>query len=526
MDNHVPTGQKKWINRAAWPAIFLFAISLTIRIYFVTAFDFDGLYGQDSFAYFNQAAAIAENLPRGELPPLNFFWPNGYPLLAAVFMWMIGKTEWATLLPVLLTGSAIAPLAYFLCRELFGEEGHRAGIFAGLVIAVAGQPILSSVTSMADLPGLFWAMLGTWCLVRAWKFPQIPTSSHEFQARKGTHRNAWELWLTFAGLFLAFATISRWNYATLSLPFALFAIYKTRKHRTPFWPLILPALAGFAVLLPQIWLSTHRPEGLFHQWLVGWSPANTFANTFQTPDGLLTLERPVFFFNLLPAIHPAYLFPLLGLAIPFGIWGLWREKNCGALILLVGWAAPVYIFLAGIPYENFRFGLSLYPPLVILASYGISLITHHLSRFTSQKIFDIGYWVFIGGSLLFMLVWAYRMVGPFLETQNASKTQVLEIAAQLPPDATVVTLGPTLIFDHYTTLNMVEFYSANEESLTHLIAESQPVFLLLDIPDTEGRWKGMGPQLLYAWLKTHASLVPRGEFPPYTLFEIQPLSLK
>src|SRR5262245_28669028 len=95
-----------WIRS---PFLILLALSLAIRIYFVFMYSFDGLYGQDSFAYFNQAAAIADRFPRGQLPPLDFFWPNGYPLLAALSMWVMGKTEFAALLPVLLMGSAIAP---------------------------------------------------------------------------------------------------------------------------------------------------------------------------------------------------------------------------------------------------------------------------------------------------------------------------------------------------------------------------------------------------------------------------------
>jgi hypothetical protein len=274
------------------------------------------------------------------------------------------------------------------------------------------------------------------------------------------------------------------------------------------------------MLISQIWLSTHRAEGLFHQWLVGWHPANFFRSSFQTPDGLQTFERPVWFFNLLPAIHPAYMFPLLGLAIPLGVWQLWREKHWGALILLGGWIALTYAFLAGIPYENFRFGISLYPPLVLLAALGLT----DVMEYTKHKRLEIGFWLFMGGSLLFMLVWAFRMVGAFLNIQTASKHQVLEIATQLPPDATILTLGPTLIFDHYTSLQAIEFYSTSEEDLLALSAKTSSLYLLLDIPDIEGRWYGMAPYNTYLWMKTNMKLIPMGEFHPYLLYEVQPLS--
>ncbi len=511
------------------PLLILFAFSLGIRLYFVLAYSFDGLYGQDSFAYFDQAVGIAENLPRGHLPPLHFFWPNGYPLLTAVFMWMMGKTEIAALLPVLLTGAALAPLAYLLCVEFFGEHGPRAGWLAGLIIAVAGQPILSSVTSMADVPGLFWAMLAVWCLARAWKFPQIPTvptSSPKFPERvgtyKGTHRNSkanlWQLSLT--GLFLALATVTRWNYAILALPFAIYALLQTRTHRTPFWMLTIPFLTGLIILIGQIWMSLHRPEGLFHQWLVGWHPRNFFGNSFLTPDGLQSFERPVWFFNLLPGLHPAYLFPLFGVAIPFGVWHTWRERNWGAMILLGGWFALTYSFLAGIPYENFRFGLGLYPPLVLFAGLGLALLSIHVSRITKFPFVKPGYWMLVIGGLLFMLGWANRMVGSFLTTQTATKQQAEEIAAELPPTATLITLGPTLILDHYTNLEMVEFFSTDETHLAQLLENNPSLFLLLNIPDIQTRWAGMRPEQNFQWLQTHALLTPLGEYPPYTLFAL------
>lgn len=512
---------------AALPLVILFSLALAVRAYFILTYSFDGLYGQDAFAYFNQAVGIAEALPRGHLPPLDFFWPNGYPLLAAIFMWMMGKTETAALLPVLLTGAALAPLAYLLCLEFFGAHGPRAGWLAGLIIVVAGQPILSSVTSMADVPGLFWAMLAVWCLARAWKFPQVPTaptnspSSHSSPKLIGTHRNLWEL--TLAGLFLAFATVTRWNYAILALPFAVYALYQSRKYRTSFWMLAFPVFVGFVVLLAQVWVSAHRPEGMFHQWLVGWRPRNFWRSSFQTPDGLQTFERPVWFFNLLPGIHPAYLFTLLGLAIPFGVRRTWREGNRGALILLGGWFALTYAFLAGIPYENFRFGLGLYPPLVLFAGYGLIILKDYGIRNTKydwHKAIQFSFGLLVAGSLLFMLGWASRMVGSFLTAQTASKTQAFEIVAQLPPDATLITQGPTLIIAHYSDLRVVEIFSSTETELDSLLQTSSPLYLLLDIEGTETRWVGLSPYQNYVWLQTHADLNFVAAYPPYSLLEI------
>ncbi|HXV97727.1 MAG TPA: hypothetical protein VEC93_04825, partial [Anaerolineae bacterium] len=76
-------------------ALLLFLLALTIRLAVIFFWQFDGLYGQDAYAYFQQATAITKNLPQGQAPPADFFWPNGYPLLIAFFMVFVGQDAWA-----------------------------------------------------------------------------------------------------------------------------------------------------------------------------------------------------------------------------------------------------------------------------------------------------------------------------------------------------------------------------------------------------------------------------------------------
>ena len=169
----------------------------------------------------------------------------------------------------------------------------------------------------------------------------------------------------------------------------------------------------------------------------------------------------------------------------------------------------------------------MYPPLVLFATYGLVYLKDYAIRNTKygwHKAITFGYGLILTGSLLFMLGWGYRMVGSFLTTQTATKQQVLEIAAQLPPDATLLTLGPTLIFTHYTSIKTVEIYSTPQEALPEWIAASSSFYVLLNLSNIESQWKGLTPDLNFQWLKTHTELHISGEFPPYTLYEVQPLS--
>ena len=211
--------------------LFLFIVALFIRLAVIAIWQFDGLYGQDAFAYFQQAIAITERLPQGRLPPTDFFWPNGFPLLAALFMLMVGKTAPAAQFVSLLCGAALAPLVYGLSRELFPTRGHTAGILAGLIITVAGQPILSSVVIMADIPALFWAVLAAWLLVCAWRKPG----------------QRW--WLLGAGAALSLAVITRWLYVLLVPAFGAYTLYQMHRHRSPWLYVLLPVLIGSSVLL-------------------------------------------------------------------------------------------------------------------------------------------------------------------------------------------------------------------------------------------------------------------------------------
>ena len=474
----------------------LFVIALSSRLAAVAIWPFDGLYGQDAFAYYRQAIAIAENLPRGQLPPLDFFWPNGYPLVVALFMLVLGQTAVAAQWVSLLSGAALAPLAYALSGELFPEADRRAGILAGLIVAVAGQPILSSIVVMADMPALCWATLAAWLLARAWR-----------RSRPAGR-------LLGAGAALALAIVTRWIYVLLVPAFSAYAAYQMRRHKSRWRLMLVPVLSSTLILLPQVWLSLNRPEGLLHSWLLGWNPANAFQRQFDTVDGHLEYALPVAVFYVQPAGHPAYLVPLLGLAAVWGIWRAWRGKAWGPIILLLGWSGAVYLFLAGIPYENFRFGLTLYLPLALFAGFGLSdLWRRSAARKVAQTIVVL--------SLAGMLAWAYAMLDEFLTVQNQGKAIARQVNQVLPQDATLLSFGLTLTLQHYTPLRVLEFFYLDEAALDDLTRSEPRLYLLLDVSNVESQWSDREPEMNYRWLQAHTTLTHVNAYPPYVLLQVR-----
>jgi hypothetical protein len=282
------------------------------------------------------------------------------------------------------------------------------------------------------------------------------------------------------------------------------------------------------VLLPQLWLSLNRPDSLLHNWLLNWRPMNAFARQFAHVDGDYAYTLPVALYYLQPLSHPNYMVPVLGLAALWGAWSLWRRRIWQPLILLGGWFGVVYLFLAGIPYENFRFGLTLFLPVVLLAGVGVEMLymesplpeVYGLRSRVDFKIWQRGVYIVVIVCLLGMGLWTVYSTHRFLSAQNHSKAIVQEIENVLPEHATVMAFGLTLTLEHYTELEIVEFYNLDEERLETVTAANNPIYLLLDLSNVAYQWQNRPPQLNYRWLQEHRKLLPVADLPPYTLFQI------
>src|SRR5262245_52261785 len=111
---------------------------------------FDGLYGQDPFAYYDYAVGpLRQSL--GQLrPPPPFYWPPGYPLLVTLSSLSIGARPLAGQLVSLIGSGLVAVFTTLLAREVWlalprrDERSRLAGpvampAIAGLAMALCGQ---------------------------------------------------------------------------------------------------------------------------------------------------------------------------------------------------------------------------------------------------------------------------------------------------------------------------------------------------------------------------------------------------
>ncbi len=493
-----------------WP-IGLPLMVLCPTVILVTIHRFDGLYGQDSYAYWNYALGLLRDSLRllGPLP--HFFWPPGYPLLVALLSFVPLVGPHSGQMVSLLAGASVPIWTLQLAREVWGgdhsHDNSRVPLMAGLLVALNGQLWQSSFVVMADTLGLAAGTLGMWALVRY-----------------GRVRRAG--WLLLAAGSLAWAILTRWAYALVSIPAAAYALWLLlhRDRRRALLSGFAAALLAGAILWP-VWRSA--AEAVFAPstgvvafaaslQVTPWNPLNALRREFIAPDGLLTYRLANGLYYALTPARSFFLTPIfLALTLP-GIWTVARRRRAAPLFLLGGWIGIVYGFHAGSPVQNVRFTLAYLPPLAILAAVGTEEVVGRLSglwRPVAMGVLLAGVaWMVIGG------VW---LTHGFVERMNRSKTMVPWVEAQIPADAHLLAFGMTATFQHESRLDVRELYGMGEEDLLEVIQKEGPTYLIVDVQSVEQQWQGKSPADNYHWLRDGPGLTEMGTRDGYTLYRVE-----
>lgn len=492
--------------------LLLFLFALLVRLVLVAVTRFDGLYGQDSFAYLNYGLALGEAAGTSSpLPP--FAWPIGYPLLVALFAALVGPQALAGQMVSLLAGAAVAPLVYLLVQEA-RPGAYLGGVVAGLLAAVAAELALYSLAVTSDATGLFWATLSAWLLLR--------------------YLGRWQMkWLVAAAVVLALAIMTRWVYGLLAIPWGVAALLAAREEQIA-WRRVAAA-AVVALLIGVTLIGSQfigekggelsaRMDHTVDLRVVRWNPANAVKSSVQNTDGFFDYGRPTGLYYLLPGVHPAYLFPLFTPFLLLGLWALATVPRSRAA-LLVGWPLTIYLFLAGIAWQNWRFPLALFPPLLVLCGLGVEWAWARPAERWRPLLLA---WCLL--ALLGSVLWAVRDVGNFAAWANQSKQIALSVGRQLPPDATLLAFGLTSTVQHYTEVDTRELFSLTAQQVREIVAgepaaatgSPPPVYLLVDPDNIRTQWVGKSPALHLAWLKTHTDLVPIARYDPFVLYRVDP----
>ena len=472
---------------------------------------FDGLYGQDAYAYFDYGTASVRASILQLRPLEAFFWPPGYPLLVALVSLATGQVALAGQLVSLLMGALVPVFTTLLARELWRDDAVLA-LLAGALVAVCGQLWQSSVVVMADTTGLALATLSAWAVTR--------------YTRKRRLR-----WLLVGSAAVAYAMLARWIYGLVAMPFALYALGAMDARAKPGRAVLhgLAALGVAAALLtpvlaqPLLGVLSHPAEpatfaGNFQ--VYSWSPLNALRRDFFTADGHLSYSQPNGAYYALAPANPAFLGPLLAPWVLVGAWTLLRDTRrlSGALgpsLLIVGWAAIVYAFHAGAPWQNFRFTLAYLPPLAILAALGLTWTWRHVNQRLGQAVA-----LCAALGLVASAASAVRLVEGFVDRKDEDLGLVRWVEAQSAPNARLFSFGPTLTIRHYTNLPTFDLFDLSAAEVRSILATPAPTYVLLDERSVEDQWLDQPPSTNFHLLRDSAGLLRVGADGSYTLYRL------
>jgi hypothetical protein len=465
---------------------------------------FDGLYGQDAYAYFDYASGpLRQALASGQpWPP--FFWPPGYPLLVSLVSFVLGPQPLAGQLVSLAMGALVPVCTYGLVRELWPDDRPLA-LTSAAICGLCGQLWQSSIVVMSDTTGLALATLGAWAVARYARRQQVR-------------------WLLLAALALAWATLARWIYGLVAIPLAIFALLVLPRDRRGLGHALLALALSAALLVPvlgpsllELLRQPAAPASFAGNLQVyAWSPLNALSRDFVTADGRLHYALPNGLYYAALAAHPAYL-ALLAPAIAIGVWAVLRAPRRGSLLLVVGWVAVVYAFHAGAAWQNIRFLLAALPPLAICAGLGLLVAWRGLRprrRWAARLVLA---WGVLG--VLVMGIGGVRLVRGFIDRKDDDLALVRWLELDVPAGSQVLSFGPTLTIQHYSGLPTRDLYELEPGDLPGVLATA-PTYVLLDVGNVEDQWQGQTPERDLRALEAGPGLVPIDERAGLSLFRV------
>ena len=496
---------RPWSVSIARLALAIFVLLPVVALLAVRGFA--GMYGQDSFGYIDYALGpLREALLRPDFPPA-WLQPPGYPLVVAGWSLLVGPDGRIGLVVSLVAGCLVPVFTALLATETVGPRltGRTAlllPLLAGLIAALPGQLWQSSAVAMPDTLSIALATAAAWAACR--------------YVRSGTPG-----WLLGAAGAMAAAIDTRWIYGLVAVPVAFVAIVGLgRIWRADHGRAVLHALGATlvcaAVLVPvagpmalAVLHGTSLPFaadfGAYH-----WDPANALRNTFETPDGRLTYGPTSGAFYLLQAGAPYWFGPMGIFALWGGAWAV-RRAGPGAAVLLVGWPLIVLVFLAGSPYQNTRFFLSVMPPVAILIAAGL----WRLAVAVDARLPPERRRLVIGGSALAVAAWvvvgavvAGRFTDAFIDRQSRDLAAIRGLEARIPVGARVISMGPTGVFVYDGLADVVELYDLTPDGAIALLADGRPSYLVVDPDAIGGQWAGRRPALTVEAIRSRFGVSP------------------
>jgi 4-amino-4-deoxy-L-arabinose transferase-like glycosyltransferase len=436
------------------------------------------------------------------------------------------------------------------------------------MLLLSGTYIRMGLSLMADVPALFWSLLGVLLLTkderRKTKDGSGPgTVGSERQLRveeteyavRNTQYAIRSFVLAFAsGLALGLAILTRYGAAFLLGPLALYLYLRWRRerpqgigtrhpspdtqHPTPsirhFLLLVLGIAAG---LLPQaVYLLTHQAGAGYSAFLADWNPANAFATTVTGVDGSATYDYPMIVFYVVMPLLSAQAGFLSYLMLPCFVWGiasLWRRREWASLVLLLGWWLIPALIYSGTPYQAHRFVIQYMPALAILIGVGAAEAAEAVWRVTGTLGFSLkSLSRAAGGGVVWVLlalgaIMGWRGVRDWMGAHAAFKAEeravlalVREAASGANAEPRIVSFGITAAIHHYTGWPTIDLYNHDPASIERFWGAPGPRILVAPEEQLSTQWKGTPLEARWIWLQAGYVLQAQGKAGQYSIYRI------
>jgi hypothetical protein len=503
--------------------------------YLLARHPYDGMYGQDTYAYYGQALAWWREV-RGEPQPefafyssQAFRWPVGYHLHVMLGFLLGGAGTWGGWV-LNITMVVLCPvLVYSLVHSLFPAlpRSTRAvsGIVAGGLLLVSGTYLRFGLSLMADVPALFWGLLGYNGALRAWPPSGAPKPK----------RSAWAL---AAGIALGLAVLNRYGALLLLPPAFVYLLIRWRvenqkRAQSLTWLTAGVALAGFlAALLPQaLYLATHEAGAGYSAFISDWSPGKIFASTLSSTDGTLSYSMPMLAFFLLVPLVSAEAGLLSFYLLPAFITGLAyiaKSRAWPALALLLTWWLGAVLLYSGTPYQAHRFIILYLPALTIPVGLGTAYAVQSLlgaERSITGRV------RLLSATLLLVvafvgLLHSWRWGERWMETHASFKRDegaVLGLArGALGPGETprVVAFGQTAAIHHYTGWPALDLYNHDRNALAAYLEWDGASLIVVPEESLRIQWANTPTGERWEWLRGNYPLVLQGYVGQYSVYRV------
>lgn len=484
----------------------LFVLALIIRISFSYTLKFDGLYGQDAYAYFDWSREFISYISNFQIPPKFFYWPVGYFIFSAIMnLLCFGSLSTSILLLSMISGSLLAGLMYLLTFELLKNyydtlKSKKYSILAGLIVCFAGSAVRSSIVVMSDALGLVLLTMGMLMFLKYFN-----------------NSKRYQLMLSF--VFFSFGIMVRYANSIIIIAVLVCMIYmfKISANRKNFFvDFVLSSLAALIVFIPELYyisdygISYFNYEGTVGTWASAWNPLNFFKRDFITFDGANNYKLQNGLFFLSPVFHPMYLF-LFGITFLWGIVQAIRRKFTPIILFCFTWIIVYYIYFAGCPYQSIRYTLSYFPPLIVISVFGFSMIKLNYRPQIRYALIAI---VLLAG-------WTYNDIGKLNEQKHKELEVVSWVNSNITGDPALYSFGITGALKHYTGKHVREFFNYNKVTLKNEIdSAGGEVYFILPVGVINTQWSARPLKELYDYLMINYKPVEKGKADVYTIFRI------